>query len=410
MKLLLLTSFLLLLGSTMVAQRTCATDAYIINHFALRSTTPGIENSIPPRDTFPNEIITIPVVIHVLFNNETQNISEAQILSQVEVLNKDFRSLNADINLVPAAFKRLTADTRIMFCLAKVDPDGRSTTGINRKFTSKPYFMADDGMKFKAQGGIDAWDTRNYLNIWVCSMFGRVLGYATPPGGELLKDGLVINYDVFGTKGRMRAEFDKGRTTTHETAHWLGLKHIWGDDTCGDDEVKDTPRQKSYNFGCPTFPNITNCSLDENGDLFMNYMDLTNDACMNMFTTGQKIKMRSLFALAGSKNSLLRSYKCDSSMATGGPLPIDTMPVVLPADVISIFPNPVKDYLTIQSKHTKTLQGKSVTIFNIAGIPVFQQQLQSSTQKINVGHLISGIYILSIGDAADKKTFKVLKL
>jgi len=410
MKSLLFTFFLWMLYSTSVAQRTCDTEAYINNYFALRSASPGIENSIPPRDTFPNEIITIPVVVHVLFNNETQNISAEQILSQIEVLNKDFRLLNTDINLVPAAFKGLTADTRIMFCLAKVDPDGRSTSGINRKFTNKPYFMADDGMKFKAQGGVDAWDTRNYLNIWVCSMFGRVLGYATPPGGELLKDGLVINYDVFGTKGRMRSEFDKGRTTTHEVAHWLGLKHIWGDESCGDDEVKDTPRQKSYNFGCPTFPRITNCSLDANGDLFMNYMDLTNDACMNMFTTGQKTKMRSLFALNGIRNSMLRSYKCDSSMASSGPLPVDSIPVITPADVISIFPNPVKDYLTIQSKQSQTLQGKTVTVFTIAGTPLFQQQLKSSTQKIHLGHLTPGIYMLSVGDAGNKKTFRVVKL
>lgn len=394
----------------MAAQRTCDTEAYVKNLFKPRSGASTVENSIPARDTFPNEIITIPVVVHVLFNNETQNISEEQVLSQLEVLNKDFRQLNMDNSFVPFAFKGLSADTRIMFCLAKVDPDGRSTSGINRKFTSKPYFMADDGMKFKAQGGVDAWDTRSYLNIWVCSLFGRVLGYATPPGGELLKDGVVINNDVFGTKGRMRTDFDKGRTTTHEVAHWLGLKHIWGDDSCGDDEVKDTPQQKSYNFGCPTFPRITNCSADEKGDLFMNYMDLTNDACMNMFTHGQKYKMRSLFALDGIRNLFLRSNKCDPSLATGGPLPVDSIPAIIAEDVIRIFPTPAKDYLTIQAKEAQTLQGKTAIIYTIAGVPVFRQQLQSSTQKIRLGHLAPGMYVLSVGDAGDKKTFRVLKL
>jgi Pregnancy-associated plasma protein-A/Secretion system C-terminal sorting domain len=410
MKSLLLTFFLWILFTSSFAQRTCDTDTYVKNNFTARSLAAPVESSVPARDTFPNEIITIPVVVHVLFNNATQNISDEQVLSQIEVLNKDFRQLNLDNNLVPAAFKNLAADARIMFCLVKADPDGRSTSGINRKFTSKPYFMAADEMKFKAQGGVDAWDTRNYLNIWVCSMFGRTLGYATPPGGEMLKDGLVINYDVFGTRGRMRTDFDKGRTTTHEVAHWLGLKHIWGDDTCGDDDVKDTPRQKSYNFGCPTFPRITNCSIDENGDLFMNFMDLTNDACMYMFTHGQKNKMRSLFALGGMRNSFLRSYKCDPSLATGGPLPVDSIPVVVPEDIIRVFPTPVKDYLTIQSKQAQTLQGKTATIFTITGTPVFRQQLKSSTEKINLAQLLPGMYMLSIGDAGDKKTFKVLKL
>jgi hypothetical protein len=113
-------------------------------HFQLQKTEIDISNTLPPRDTVPNEIITIPVIVHVLFNNASQNISEAQILSQIEALNKDFRMLNADKSMVPEAFSSLQADSRIMFCLAKVAPDGRSTTGINRVFTSKPSFPRVD--------------------------------------------------------------------------------------------------------------------------------------------------------------------------------------------------------------------------------------------------------------------------
>lgn len=411
MKFFLITALLFSIYITAAAQRTCDTEAYTQVHFVLKNKTIfSEESSVPPRDTFYNEIITIPVVIHVLFNDNGQNISDAQIQSQLDVLNKDFRLLNADKALVPEAFKSFSGDSRIMFCLAKVDPDGRSTSGINRKYTGKSYFMADDGMKFKAQGGVDAWDSKRYLNIWVCRIFGRTLGYATPPGGDDAKDGVVISYDAFGTTGRLRADFNKGRTATHEIAHWLGLKHIWGDDYCGDDEVDDTPRQKSYNFNCPSFPRATNCSPDVNGDMFMNYMDLTSDACMNMFTIGQKNKMRALFALKGARNSILRSYQCDGSLATAGPLPQDTIPVIPSADIISVYPNPVVDYIIVQSKQLQTLQGKTAIILSAAGKPVYQQQLQSKNEKIKIGFLPSGIYILSIGDASGKTNFKLVKM
>ncbi|RYD77801.1 MAG: zinc metalloprotease, partial [Sphingobacteriales bacterium] len=352
------------------AQRVCNTDEYIKSDFKEAFYLNDSQSSrLPARDTSPNEIITIPVVIHVLFNNAGQNISDEQILSQLEVLNKDFRLLNQDRINVPAAFKGRSADAKIMFCLAQVDPQGRPTTGILRRYTTVGTFMKADNMKFKATGGSDAWDAKNYLNIWVCSMFGRTLGYATPPGGDPAKDGVVMNYDVFGgDKGRLRKDFDKGRTGTHEVAHWMGLKHIWGDDDCGDDEVDDTPKQTSYNFGCPTFPRKTYCSPDDNGDMYMNFMDLTNDACMYMFTNGQKNRMRAQFALGGKRNSFLRSYRCDASLATGAPLPQDTLPVKPPVvekkiDPISFYPNPVQNELNLQAKEAATLTGKTAVIY-----------------------------------------------
>jgi hypothetical protein len=381
------------------------------DHFVLHEkANPNQFGKLPPRDTFPNEIITIPVVVHVLYKASGQNISDAQVLSQLAVLNNDYRMLNADKSLVPAAFKGHAADSRIMFCLSKVDPDGRSTSGIDRKYTSKDYFMTDDAMKSKTDGGVNAWDPERYLNIWVCRLFGRALGYATPPGGDPAKDGVVISFDAFGTTGPLQADFNKGRTTTHEVAHWLGLKHIWGDDYCGDDGVDDTPRQKSYNFNCPSFPRWTNCSPDANGDMFMNFMDLTSDACMNMFTAGQRNKMRSLFAMGGSRNSILRSYQCDSSLAIAGPLPKDTIPVVQPADIISIYPNPVVDYVTVHAKQLQTLKGKTVIVLSSAGKPVFQQVLQSADDKIRIGHLPPGIYLLTIGDSSTRTTIKLVKM
>ena len=394
---------------TAVAQRNCGTEEYMRRYFKPELQKPGSANG-HDRDTVPNEIISIPVVIHLLFNTNEQNISDDQVRSQIDVLNRDFRRMNVDAANTPASFKPFAADTRIMFCLAQVAPDGRSTKGIVRKYTSKEFFLGDDGMKYSAAGGDDAWDNKKYLNIWVCSLFGRSLGYATPPGGPADKDGVVINFDVFGTKGIVRYPYDKGRTTTHEVGHWLGLKHIWGDSNCGTDDVDDTPRQLGYNYGCPSFPHVTSCSQTANGDMFMNFMDFTDDACMNMFTSGQKMKMRGLFALGNSRNSFLNSFACDSTLASGGPLPDDTIPVVKPAAGIQLFPNPVQVEVNIIPVNGYELVGKVCTIFSMQGRMILQQTFSTNKEKIDLSVLSSGVYILKIGFGADKQIAKVIKL
>lgn len=410
MKVLVFALLFTISGLTAVAQRLCGTDSYIKNYFREQPVVLSLVETLPPRDTSMNEVITIPVVIHVLFNSAGQNISDAQVLSQLKVLNNDFRLLNADKNLVPTVFKKWAADAKIMFCLAKVDPDGRPTSGIDRKYSSKEFFMGDDGMKFKAMGGANAWDSKRYLNIWVCNLFGRSLGYATPPGGPEEKDGVVIKFDVFGNEGYLQTGFNKGRTATHEVAHWLGLKHIWGDDDCGNDEVDDTPRQKSYNFGCPGFPVISNCSPNINGDMFMNFMDLTDDGCMNLFTTGQKNRMRSLFALGGKRNSLLRSYQCDSSLASGGPLPQDTLPVAGKASVINVYPNPVVAALHIETDELSVNTGNTATLYNSNGMLLKKFILQSNKAIINLQQFPAGLYILKIGEGGGQKSFKIIKI
>lgn len=393
-----------------MAQHQCGTETYTRNYFKPAKEQPAVFLRGQERDTVPNEIITIPVIVHLLFNTNEQNITDDQIRSQIDVLNKDFRRMNADAVNTPDAFKPVTADARIMFCLAKVTPGGKPTKGIIRKYTTKEFFLGDDGMKFSAAGGDDAWDSKKYLNIWVCALFGRSLGYATIPGGDASLDGVVINYDVFGNTGFVRPPFNKGRTATHEVAHWLGLKHIWGDENCGSDDVDDTPRQKSYNYGCPVFPHVTSCSENASGDMFMNFMDFTDDACMNSFTNGQKMKMRSLFALGGTKNSFLYSFACDSSLASGGPLPDDTLPVFKPKAGISIYPNPAISEVTINPVNDYVLTGKVCSIYNVQGKLLIRQSFVSNREKINVSALPSGIYILKIGEGDDKQVVKLIKL
>jgi hypothetical protein len=391
------------------SQRLCGSEEYAKHYFKPKQIDSNSEARVPPRDTSVDEIITIPVVVHVLFNNAGQNISDAQVLSQIAVLNEDFRKLNADREAVPEVFKSRAADARIMFCLAQVDPEGRPTTGILRRYTSKTSFATDD-MKLKSKGGSDAWDSEQYLNIWVCSISGRTLGYATFPGGEATKDGVVIHYNVFGSEGNTRTGFDKGRTTTHEIAHWLGLKHIWGDADCGSDDIEDTPPQSWYNYNCPDFPRKSFCSVDNNGDMFMNFMDLTSDACMKLFTLGQTRMMRGQFALGAGRNSFLRSYRCDGSLASGAPLPQDTLPVVKKADKINIYPNPVSDWLLIEAKELATLQNQTALLYSVDGKLLEKFTLASNHEKIWLGKLAPGIYLLTIGEGAAKKTFKVIKV
>jgi len=148
----------------------------------------------------------------------------------------------------------------------------------------------------------------------VCDISGGTLGYAQFPGGSASTDGVVCDYQYFGTNGTATAPFNKGRTATHEVGHWLNLRHIWGDDgtgCTGSDQVTDTPNAAGPNYGCPAFPTVT-CSNGPNGDMFMNYMDYTDDACMFMFSSGQVSRMQALFATGGARASLLTSNGCST--------------------------------------------------------------------------------------------------
>ncbi|WP_314245276.1 zinc metalloprotease [Streptomyces sp. DSM 40907] len=238
-------------------------------------------------------VIDIPVVVHVVHNTAEQNISVAQINSQIDVLNQDFRGRNPDISKVPGVWQELVADTRIEFHLARTDPLGRTTDGITRSETSNAGFDTDDMVKFTLSGGMDSWPADTYLNVWVCQLRRGLLGYAQFPGGAAATDGVVITHSAFGTNGTAAAPFDGGRTATHEIGHWLNLRHIWGDDDegcSGSDFVADTPNQAGPNLGSPSFPHVT-CGNAPDGDMFMNYMDYTDDAAMFMFTEGQVARM-----------------------------------------------------------------------------------------------------------------------
>ena len=247
-----------------------------------------------------NTVVTIPVVVNVVYKTSAQNISDAQIQSQIDVLNADFRRTNADADNTWSQ----AADTEIEFCLASVDPDGNPTTGIRRKSTNKPSWSANDAVK--GNQGLTPWDPSSYLNIWVCNLGSGLLGYAQFPGGNPATDGVVCDYAYFGTIGTATFPFDEGRTCTHEVGHYLNLRHIWGDGGCSvDDFVSDTPTSDGPNYGCAL--GHVSCGST---DMVQNYMDYSDDGCMNLYTAGQAARMHALFAPGGARFSLTQSAAC----------------------------------------------------------------------------------------------------
>jgi hypothetical protein len=242
--------------------------------------------------------ITIPVIVNVLFRTATENISDAQIQSQIDVLNEDYNAANADVSQTPSLFSSRVANYNIHFTLA----------GIVRKSTTKKSWPINDAMKKSSQGGINPTNPTKNLNIWIVNKMtsggSTILGYAQFPGGSSATDGVVIGYNFFGRTGTVSAPFDKGRTATHEIGHWLNLRHIWGDATCGDDLVSDTPTHNTSNFGCPTFPHTNTCAGTIT-EMTMNYMDYTDDACMFMFSQGQKTRSFAIFDTGGARASFV---------------------------------------------------------------------------------------------------------
>lgn len=240
------------------------------------------------------KLSTVRVVVNVVYQTPAQNITLGQIRSQISALNRDFGATNPDKTKTPAPWKGLVTDSRIRFKLFKVQ----------RKQTTKASFGADDGMKKASAGGLPPLSPEKYLNLWTCPLGGGLLGYAQFPGGPTATDGVVINYRAFGTQGTAQAPFDKGRTVTHEIGHFFNLRHIWGDteDCSGSDFVADTPNCAGPNYGKPGFPHVT-CNNGPNGDMYVNYMDYTDDGSMFMFTTQQVMRMRS--ALEGPRKSLM---------------------------------------------------------------------------------------------------------
>ncbi|MBK6931104.1 MAG: hypothetical protein IPH12_09600 [Saprospirales bacterium] len=356
--LLILVLLPILRPSGLRAQAPCATDAVARRNagrlppptFACRSALEegriGLDQTELASAVSPRTVATIQVVVHVVYKSAAENISDDQIYSQLAVLNADFRKSNSNTGAVPPLFLPLAADLELEFCLAAKDPQGNPATGITRQETpwnNIGQLIAPDGrprIHYTELGGADAWDTEHYLNIWVASIGGGVLGYGTYPGAAPpAEDGVVIDPRYFGATG-LAASYPphhKGRTATHEIGHYFNLLHIWGPDenSCADDDgVADTPTQRAPYLGCPPYPQLS-CG---NSAMFMNFMDYTDDACMVLFTEGQKSRLWS--TLNTVRAGLLDSVFC-ATTPVGEPVPAQTS--------IRMYPNPATTEIALES-------------------------------------------------------------
>lgn len=316
--------------------------------------------------TFQDTVYRIPVVVHIIYTNANENLGDSVVHSQIEVLNQAYRRTGADTSLTRPEFLPYAADAGIEFYLADTDPQGQPTTGITRTASSGPtgfFFgpspLGSEDEKKTANGGKDPWPTDRYLNIWVCNLAGGlgVLGYAYPPIGNLAHwppgqvpndtsvQGVVIYYKVFGSNNPQGVndpsykDVATGMTTVHEVGHYLGLRHVWGDGGCSEDDfVDDTPPAASQSQqGCSYVKNTctTSCwAFNDLPDNIENYMDYSIDSCLNMFSTGQAQLMRSMLQLYRPRlgTRVVGDIKQPNVTSTAG-----LTSVVVPTDSVTLY-------------------------------------------------------------------------
>lgn len=334
----ILATCMLLTANTLWAQQRCATEEYTAQRL---QQNPKLERKQQfeqwitqrldqkkelrqsNREASTQALYQIPVVVHIIHNGEPigvgTNISDTQILSQIQVLNKDFQRLNTDASGTPSEFLPVAASLDIEFVLAKQDPYGSATNGILRARGTQSTWTRAEDVTLKAHS---YWPAEDYFNIWVTNI-PSYLGYAQFPVSSLpgledspddaLTDGIVVHYTAFGSNYEglgtftLDTQFDRGRTATHEAGHFFGLRHIWGDTNCGTDYVDDTPVQTTETNGCPAHPANTTCGGIPRAKMFQNYMDYSNDVCMNLYTQGQVARMVVVLENSPRRFSLLNS-------------------------------------------------------------------------------------------------------
>lgn len=351
-------------------------------------------------------VIRIPVIVHIIYNSSQQNISDAQVQSQIDVLNRDYRKKNADTSKIPGYYSPLAADCGFQFELANIDTNGNATTGIVRKHTNVVSFQSNDAIKFTARGGDDAWDRDRYLNIWVGNLTGGILGYSSFVGGPKETDGVAILYTAFGTNGTATAPFNLGRTATHEIGHWLNMIHIWGDTDCGNDEVDDTPQQQAATRGNPSGM-IFSCGNTPYGNLYMDFMDFTDDAGMHLFTYGQRNRMQTLFAQGGFRAPLLSSNGLSGTSVNSGSTDTSSGAAVN-APALHIYPNPASNTVTVTADDASSV-GSLLEIFDQVGQRLMVTRIAGTSSQLNISSLPRGLYFIRV-NGGQLKGLRLVKI
>lgn len=363
-----------------------------------------------------NAIKIIPVVVHVIHNGDAlganENISLERIQSQIAVLNEDYGQVEGSNG---GAFYDFAVNTGIQFCLAKFDPDGVATDGADRHNLQVAQY--DNRQAVENLKSITQWNPEKYLNIWTINWGGdlaNLLGYAQFPsnstltgldnnGGEDYTDGVAVSWRSFGSKEKLNNQgtfndtYNYGRTTTHEVGHFLGLRHIWGDEVgcTGNDYCADTPVQRDKSGGCPN-PSTDTCPAP-GLDMWQNYMDYTNDICMSAFTANQRTRMETVLANSVRRKNLLTSTVC----GTTGTVDFKML------QGINVYPNPAQTVINIASE---TELPDSYTVFNSLGqVVASAQHVSDANLSINISGYANGIYFLKVDKGSESKTIKFIK-
>lgn len=337
-------------------------------------------------------VIRIPVVVHVIHRLASENISTAQINSQIAVLNRDYRKLNPDTTNAAGWSK---ADVKFEFILATKDPNGNATSGITRTATTVDN-ICNTRQYFALR---PAWNRERYLNIWVCDVGQFLLGFAYPPNAPNVsaqEDGVVIGSEYFGTTGTVQSPYNLGRTTTHEVGHFFDLLHIWGSDanpSCGtDDLIADTPNQDSEVYNCGS---RTSCgSVDQ----LSNYLQYVDDACMGNFTLGQKTRMR------------IALYTQRDSLQFGKTFGITSIPEQNDAVNFQLYPNPSSGIFQIKGISKVQKIKLQIEVFDLAGkIISTETKASQNGLLIDMTAVPNGVYFVRITNGEFSSTKKLIK-
>lgn len=328
--------------------------------------------------------VSIPVVFHFLYTPGKDEYAEDEVYAQLDALNRDFNTIELPNEEHPALrreeFIEKVAQAEIEFCLAEIK---KGEPGVIWMPSSRATWDADDAMKNAKAGGLAPQNTRECLNIWVCHLSTGISGYAQMPGGPESSDGIVIDFNYFGVNKYAKAPYNQGKTLTHLVGSYLGLHELWNESqACADDYVHDTPTHNAPNYGNPIYPHVSLCSGTP-VEMTMNFMDNTDDEAQYLFTFGQKIRMQSVFAKDGPRESITKSkftcYKRSENLAELNSLNTALTEHAKGKLSVTLFPNPADQSFKLNVQNPD-LGKLLVSVYSANG-----QLMEQNIQEISAG-------------------------